>query len=116
MVLINLKTILSIIGANKKTLATAKTALQSMVADIEGNETLDSGYLSRRDGTGGMGLDHSDITEEQVDFEAPRGDGVLTSPPRAAPNPPQGGWIPRKCLPKYCTKNPRSVDGFARNG
>lgn len=77
MVFMNLRTILSIIGAKTKTLVTAKAALQSMVAGIEGNETPDSGYLSRRDGTGGTGLGHCDIPKDLVGFEAPQGDGVL---------------------------------------
>ena len=94
MVFMNLKTILSIIGAKTKTLATAKAALQSIVAGIEGNETPDSGYLSRRDGNGGTGLGHCDIPDDHVGFEAPQGDGVSTSPPRTAPNLPQGGWLP----------------------
>ena len=112
MVFMNLRTILSIIGAKTKTLVTAKAALQSMVAGIEGNETPDSGYLSRRDGTGGTGLGHCDIPKDLVGFEAPQGYQPTENSAESATR-----WVATsQCLPKYCTKSPMVVDGLASNG
>ena len=56
-----------------ETLITAMTALQRMVVKTEGNETPDSGYLSRRKGIGGIGFGHSDIMDDQVGLGLPRG-------------------------------------------
>jgi len=63
-------------------LATAKTEIESIVMVTEENETPDSGYLSRRYGTGGTGLGHCDIMEDQVGFEAALRDWRAYQPTR----------------------------------
>jgi hypothetical protein len=83
-----------------------------MVAVTEGNETPTVDISHGETVLEERGCAIVTLRRIERGFEAPRGDGVRTSPPRAASYPPQGGWLPLSVYRGTVQRTRGSLEGL----